>query len=394
MINSIKKQPITSKISQNRPIIAILAGTLLLWGLGLLMIYGLGDAKSDGYYNIYLMKRHLKYGLIGMVLVAVCTCIPLERWKRASCWITGVSVVCLFLVWTPLGVSIEGVRFFQTWWLGFRVDILLIIGMIFLFASVTERMQKNKNCGIEYFLLISGLAIAAYIVTVCIVGNGSYAITILWIAFCLTFIFAERKRIHGFIVTGFALWIVGCIVYALQSSDTSYRITKIKSWLSPSKYALDERYQTVQCLNAIKRGGLFGVGYGKGDAKKLCPEIVSSRMFSGICEQFGMVGAVLTVLVIAVLLYGIYRVSLTAFAQKMYFGASLCIGVLAHFGLMTAGNIATNLNLIPVSGGMIPFLNYKGTSVIFYFIEIGVVLAVARTCNPYADNEDGYFAQK
>ena len=132
----------------------------------------------------------------------------------------------------------------------------------------------------------------------------------------------------------------------------------------------------LQGLYAIGSGGLLGKGLGESIQKMgFVPEAQNDMIFSIICEELGLFGAVS---VIFIFLFMIYRFMLIANNAPDLFGALLVVGVMGHIAIQVILNIAVVTNTIPNTGITLPFISYGGTSVLFLMLEMGIVLSVSN----------------
>ena len=153
----------------------------------------------------------------------------------------------------------------------------------------------------------------------------------------------------------------------------SYRLERIAIWQNPEKY--EKGYQTLQGLFAIGSGGLFGKGLGSSIQKLgFVPEAQNDMIFSIICEELGLVGAILVILLFFLL---IWRFFVIASHASDLFGALIAAGAMAHMMIQVILNIAVVTNTIPNTGITLPFISYGGTSVVFLLVEMGLVFSVA-----------------
>ena len=157
-------------------------------------------------------------------------------------------------------------------------------------------------------------------------------------------------------------------------SVEQYRLERLLIWRNPEKY--EKGYQTLQGLFAIGSGGLFGTGL-ENSMQKLgfVPEAQNDMIFSIICEETGLFGAIL---LIAVFLILIYRFLLTAQYADDLFGSLIAGGILTHLGIQVILNVAVVTNTIPNTGITLPFVSYGGTSVMFLLAEMGLALSVSK----------------
>ena len=154
-----------------------------------------------------------------------------------------------------------------------------------------------------------------------------------------------------------------------------FRLNRILVWLNPEKYIDDKGYQTVQALYAIGSGGLFGKGLGK-SLQKLgyIPESQNDMIFSVICEELGLFGALCLIALFIVMLWRINHIAQNA---PDLFGSMLATGVFAHIAIQVILNIAVVTNTIPNTGVSLPFISYGGTAAVFLLLELGVVFNIS-----------------
>ena len=146
--------------------------------------------------------------------------------------------------------------------------------------------------------------------------------------------------------------------------------------MAVSGYPMDGGYQVLQGLYAIGSGGLFGKGLGESIQKMgFVPEAQNDMIFSIICEELGLFGAVSVILIF---LFMIYRFMLIANNAPDLLGALIVVGVMAHIAIQVVLNIAVVTNTIPNTGITLPFISYGGTSVLFLMMEMGMVLGVSN----------------
>ena len=156
----------------------------------------------------------------------------------------------------------------------------------------------------------------------------------------------------------------------------SYRLERIAIWRDPERY--EKGFQTIQGLYAIGSGGLFGTGLG-GSIQKLgfVPEAQNDMIFSIICEELGLVGAGILLLLFLVLIWRFFLVSVHA---PDLLGSLIAAGVMGHISIQVILNVAVVTNTIPNTGITLPFVSYGGTSILFLLAEMGLVLGISRKC--------------
>ena len=137
----------------------------------------------------------------------------------------------------------------------------------------------------------------------------------------------------------------------------------------PESQAQGKGFQTLQALYAIGSGGIWGKGLGQSMQKlSFLPEAQNDMIFSIICEELGLFGAIAIILMFIMLLW---RMMIIANNATDLFGAMLVVGVMGHIAIQAILNIAVVTGTIPNTGISLPFISYGGSSVMFLLIEIG-----------------------
>lgn len=336
---------------------------------GLVMIYSTSAYSSQITNNgdsFYYLKRQGALAMLGIAAMFVISRIPYHFWRRVINLAYGLTGLLLFLVLVS-GVASHGQKRwiaigpiqFQPSEMAKAVLILFLAHM----ASRSVNQLKNWRGVLKCFLY------ALPIIVLVTVSNLSTGIILLGISFIIIFVASNQYKIFmGVIGGGVALMLVFLQVAA-------YRMNRIDAWLNveTSEYA----YQTRQALYAIGSGGVFGKGLGRSIQKlSYVPEAHNDMIFSIICEELGLFGAIAIILLFILLLW---RCMVIANNAPDLYGALIVIGVMAQIGLQVIINIGVVTNTLPNTGIPLPFISYGGTSVIFLLCEIGLVLSVSHS---------------
>ena len=202
----------------------------------------------------------------------------------------------------------------------------------------------------------------------------------LGIAYILIFIAHPRpKRMLQLTVVFMIVLVIALLVIrntGMLESSSSFRMQRIVTWLHPEENQDEGGYQVMQALYAIGSGGLFGKGLGN-SAQKLgaLPEAQNDMIFSIICEELGIIGAVIVLLLFAFMLARLVFIAMNA---PDLLGSLIATGIFAHISLQVVLNIAVVLNLIPTTGITLPFVSYGGTSIAFLMLEMMLALSVSN----------------
>ena len=186
-------------------------------------------------------------------------------------------------------------------------------------------------------------------------------------------------------LAGAKVWHLGALLgtgggllalFAKISGKFGYIAARISVWKDPFSDPRGLGYQTIQSLYAIASGGVFGLGLGQSRQKQLyLPEAHNDYVFSIVCEELGLVGAVLLLVLFTALIVRGYWIAMHA-ADK--FGALLAGGITTLIALQTLMNIAVITNAMPVTGVSLPFFSYGGTSLVLLLAEMGIILSVSK----------------
>ncbi len=355
---------------------------LFLLGFGLLMIYSVSSYEAYADYNdaAYYLKKQLVAIILGLVCMIAMANIPYHFWQRFAGWGYLVSAILIALV-PKFGIESHGAKR----WLRIPVINMSLqpaevakICMIIFLANMVCKMGKSVRefKGMAFLIMISlPLSLMVWQWT----DNLSSAIIILGIAVFMIFVSSpdyKRFAVLGLLVIGAAAGIVYYISQLSMDDVSHFRFKRILAWLNPEAYAQDTGFQTLQALYAIGSGGVMGKGLGNSMQKLgFIPEAQNDMIFSIICEELGLFGAIAIILMFIMLLW---RMMIIANNAPDLFGALLVVGVMGHIAIQVILNIAVVTNTIPNTGISLPFISYGGTSVLFLMAEIGLVLNVAK----------------
>lgn len=169
------------------------------------------------------------------------------------------------------------------------------------------------------------------------------------------------------------LWRVN---YGKEESDIHpYQAKRILAWLYPEEYPASAD-QTNQALYAIGSGGIFGEGIGNSMQKiKKLSEAQNDMIFALICEEMGLCGGLAVIILYFVMLYRMFRISVDA---DNLFDRMVVVGVLSHIGLQVIINICVVTRIFPNTGLPLPFISSGGSSIIFAYAELGLVLNIGK----------------
>ena len=361
---------------------SLLFTIIFLTAFGLVMIYSSSyysaQLSQDG-NSAYFLIRQGQIAAAGFVFMLFISKLDYHWFCKFAGLAYVLSYVTMFLnMFTPLGIDANG----KKRWLGvggasFQPTELVKISLIVVLAVVISRLglgiNRKKSAG---FVIALALPLALMVTA----NNLSSGIIICGIVFIMLFVACKiRWPFAACVAAGLLL-----LIFAPQLAEgmemlhilKPYQVERIMVWRNPELFPQDGGFQTLQGLYAIGSGGLFGRGLGESIQKLgFIPEAHNDMVFSIICEELGLFGAVSVILIF---LFMIYRFMLIAGNAPDLLGALLVVGVMAHIAIQVILNIAVVTNVMPNTGVTLPFISYGGTSVLFLMMEMGIVLSVSN----------------
>ncbi len=356
---------------------------LFLLGFGMLMIYSASSYTAyldyDGDSAHYL-KRQLLACILGLIAMTVVANIPYHFWERFAVLAYFFSIAIIPVVLTPLGIESHGARrWFRIPGVPLQVqpaEVAKLCMILFLACLVCKLGKKAGTFKGFLFMLIAAMPQAIMIWR--ITSNLSSAIIVVGISVLMIFVADPHYKKYILLGGGVAA-AASALVYWIITTDAAggnFRFKRIAIWLHPETDPEGVGFQTLQGLYAIGSGGIWGKGLGQSMQKlSFLPEAQNDMIFSIICEELGLFGAVAVILMFIILLW---RMMIIANNAPDLFGAMLVVGVIGHIAIQVILNIAVVTNSIPNTGISLPFISYGGSSVMFLLIEMGLVLSVAR----------------
>ena len=350
---------------------------MIILVVGLICQFSAGYAYSY-YWNdgdsFYFIKRQLIFALIGVAAMLFISTIDYHILHHFAIPLMLVSLAMLVVVlFLPASDGIH--RWIRLPGLQFQPSEIAKFALILLFAhliSLNHKKMKTFLAGYLPFILILGVTCGL----VFLEPHLSGTILLLGIGIVMMYVGGTRLLyLLGTVGLG-----VGAVIYMVFFKG--YEQDRIRVWLDPMGVFAEnpnEAWQTVQSLYAIGSGGVMGQGLGNSRQKHLfLPEPHNDFIFSVICEELGFVGAVLVIVLFALLLW---RGITIGMKSPDKFGSMLAVGLTAQVGLQAFLNMAVVTNTIPNTGISLPFFSYGGTSLVMLLAQMGVVLSVSRNAS-------------
>jgi cell division protein FtsW len=334
---------------------------------GLVMLYSTSSYNGQDKFgdSAYFLKKQLRGTVLGLIAMFIISKINYHFWERFTL-LAFVLAHILSAAVLLFGTDVNGSkRWLKLGPLSFQPSEFAKLAVILFLALVISKVSKKiKN----FKTMVLVMALCGPIVALVGINNLSSAIIILGIAVILIFV-ASPKYLQFILIGLGGIGFMGIFIYIEQ-----YRAERLKIWLHPEDF--DKGYQTLQALYAIGSGRIFGKGLGESMQKLgFVPEAQNDMIFSIICEELGLFGAVSLILLFLLM---IWRFMVIANNAQDLYGSLIVVGIMAHIAIQVILNIAVVTNSIPNTGITLPFISYGGTSALFLLSEMGLALSVAR----------------
>ncbi len=346
---------------------------LALLAVGLMMLYSASYAQSEYDSSYATSTRYLqKQGVcavLGLIAMWVFSRIPAAFWYRMAWPLYGLSIVLLLLT-LVVGESVNGARrWINIAGLQFQPSEVAKFTMILLLARLT-RGYGSRAREFRYGVLGFGCAMLGILIPLALEKHLSAIMLMGMVAVVMMFVAGTNMK---WLLAGAA----GAVAFvAVYVSLMGYAGDRVTAWLHPEQDPGDTGYQILQSLYAIGSGGLFGLGLGKSRQKYLyLPFQYNDYIFAIICEELGLVGAVLIIALFACLILRGYWIALQAVDR---FSTVLCAGLVTLIAVQTVLNLGVVTNLLPSTGIALPFFSYGGTALAVNLGEMGIVLSISR----------------
>lgn len=363
--------------------------TALLIDVILLIIFGLFSVASASFpatikYNVnrfYYLIRQMIWMILGIFSIFFILKINKNFIKNHIDIVFGLSLLLIFLLWTPMGKLVNG----QVRWLKIVIgsreifafqpsDLLKVASIVYMAKFLSNNIKRISEGSIFLtVLLIMGLSVIPIMVkdfsTAVVIGLALFAM--------FTSAGMTKKEFLIILVIG-----LGVIAIILMGPGSKFRRERIASMFADSNDKMSNSlYQITQSLYAIALGGYTGSGFFQSKQKYAnLPEAHTDFIFSVICEEFGFVGALF--LIILYLIF-IYRGFVIASRAKDNFYKFTAIGLTTYIGIQAFFNLGVAVKILPVTGITLPFISYGGTALVMSMVAVGFLLKISKEGNQW-----------
>lgn len=355
---------------------------LILLAVGLVMLFS--ASYPYAYYNndgdsLFYFRKQLFFAVSGIVIMMIVSKVKYGWFKVLTypllIFTLALLVIVLFLPDLPdtpgfkRWIHIPGTSLPT-----FQPSELAKIALV-MFCAV--KMEQNHKKLAEKPFAFWPYALVTLLMAFLIYKENHVSGTVLIIMIGVVMMYLGGTKKYWFYIGIVAVVAVVILVIVKPTILPEHATERINLWLDKAADPTDGRWQTNQSLYAISSGGLFGVGLGQSKQKHLyVSEPQNDFIFSIVCEELGLFGACVIIILFVLLIARGVAIALKA---KDRFGSLLVLGVVFHIGMQVALNIGVVTDFLPNTGISLPFFSYGGTALWVLLAELGMVLSVSRS---------------
>lgn len=352
---------------------------LVLLTIGAIMMFSASYAFS--YYNnddsYFYLFRQLIFIVVGLVAMIIMSFFNYNKLHKFAPIILGIAYIALILVlffpdengikrWIPMGMF------------NLQPSEIAKFAVILFFAHWASKYYNKMQ--IARYSVLPGVIVFGTIAVLMILEPHYSGIVIIAILTVLMLYIGGMKT--KYLVIGFGL-MVGLVLILAATGALTYAMSRLDGWGQALEYTNEDMWQatwqTRNSLYAIGSGGLWGLGLGQSRQKFLyLPEPQNDFIFAIVVEELGLIGAVMILLIFALLVWRGITLSLRS---KDRFGKLLGIGLTSQIGVQVVLNILVITDWLPNTGISLPFFSYGGSSLIMLLAQMGIILSISRTAN-------------
>ncbi len=349
----------------------LLALTVITSVFGIVMIYAATNTFGDNSRYITIQSGCL---LVGVLIYLALTAFDVDilAGQRTILFIFNAVFILMLLVW---GVEVNGNRSWLSFpFLPFNIQPAEVC-KIFYIIILAKTMSVNQTRISSPRSVLSLAFHMLFMVGLIVVISGDMGVALIFVFIFLAMSYAGGVSGWWFLAGTGIIAVAAPTLWQYVMKD--YQKNRILALIDPSidPRGLDELWQTNLNLKALKNGGLTGMGLFNGSVTNggALPARHTDSIFSTIGEQLGLVGCIITLLL---LLSIIARIIYVGIKSPDYMNRLICIGIASMFFFQILINVGVCLGLIPVIGLVLPFVSYGGSSMLTSFMALGFVSSI------------------
>ena len=346
---------------------------------GLIMLYSASFDFSFNQYgsSSYMFSRQVKWLGLGILCALMLSRLDYHHWRRLVVFAMLGTICLLIMVLIVNEIRLGASR---TLYEGSYQpsELAKLIAVIYL--SVWLYAKRNSLHDVSFGLIPLGVILGVIGGLIYLQPDLSAAGTVFILGGLLFFLAgADIKQIVLLLLLAVVMaWIV------VQFSETGQ--DRVNSFLAGLKDPTHASYHVQRSLEAVIKGGMFGVGLGQADTKLTgLPFAPTDSIFAVVSEELGLFGAVLLMLLYAAL---VWRGLLIARRAPDMLGTLLASGVTFWIGIEALINMAVMVGLMPFAGNALPFISAGGSNLVSILCAIGIMMNISRQSGETAKLEE------
>jgi cell division protein FtsW len=338
------------------------------------LVYVVSRGTTSGY-----LIKHSVLLLLGFVIIYATHRIPYRYFSGLS--VIMIPIVLLLLLYTLFqpssGNSVLAARWIKVPFVGFNFQTSTLAGVV-LMLYIARYFARNKDNKIEFKQSLMPL----WLPVIAIIGlifpaNFSTAAILFVMVIMLTF-FGNYPIKYILSIFAVGVFMIALFILTVKALPDTFKNSRVQTWINRIENYSDknskENYQSHKAQVAIYSGGIQGKGPGKSIQKNFLPQSSSDFIFAIIAEEYGMLGAIILIVLYLLILF---RIVIVATKTETIFGALAVLGVGIPIVFQALVNMAVAVGLFPVTGQPLPLISAGGTSIWMTCFAIGIVLSVS-----------------
>lgn len=347
--------------------------TVALIGLSVVMVYSASSLVAAQRFDdqYYFVSKQITFVLLGALVLAVVMRIDYRVFGQPPVvWTAIGGAAAALLLVLVIGFEVKGAR---RWFNAFGITVqpsefAKFSAVLFTAALLERRMHVVNN--LREVVIPIGVMLGVLAGLILKEPDLGTAVT-LCVAVAVM-VMAAGLHVRYIVAAGVVAlpMLVGLLVMK------SYRWQRIMAFLDPEQDPQGGGWQILQSLAAVGNGGVWGVGLMDSVQKRFwLPEAHNDFIYAVIAEELGMIGALLTVIAFAVV---VWRGLLISANAPDRFGAFLALGLTVLIGFQALLNVSVVIGLLPTKGIPLPLVSAGGSSMLVSFLAVGVLLNISK----------------
>jgi rod shape determining protein RodA len=349
----------------------VLLGFVLV--LSVISVLEIRSATEMTKFHGFQQKQMIFIG-VGLVLMFAISLVDYHRLLGIAFWAYGVGIGCLLAVkvigqkvlgarrWINLG---GGVHFQPSEW----VKLVLILAAARFFWEIVADGREMRWPDIWKAFALIGFPMLL------VLTQPDLGTALTYSPILVVGLFMGGVRLRQALILILAFTLIGVGVWRSGKILKPYQKARLTSFTNPENDPKGTGYQIRQSMIAVGSGGLWGKGTSKGTQTQgdFLPIPYTDFIFAAFCEEHGFIGAVFVLMLYFLILIRLIQNAQTAADPP---GSLIIMGVMAILLFQIAINIGMCVDMMPVTGIPLPLMSYGGSSVIFSFLALGIVMNI------------------